>query len=90
MPESKPKLTPLNGVKTHPLSAHAMDVLRALLNGPTPRQTINPGVRNRLAREALTEEVSLPSPYAVHKFRDIAFVQITPAGRAALQEADRG
>lgn len=79
-------MKPLNGEKTHPLSAHALEELRTLLNGPRPQQEFNPGVVNRLAREALVEEVQLPSPYATHKGRKITFLQITPAGRVAVQE----
>lgn len=71
---------PLNGERTHPLSAHALEELRSLTRSPQPRQTINPGVVDRLSREALVEEVSLPSPYAKHKGGRIAFLRATPAG----------
>lgn len=77
-------MKPLNGEKTHPLSAHALEALRTLLNGPRPQQEFNPGVVNRLAREALVETVQQPSPYATHKGLKISFLRITEAGLAAL------
>lgn len=75
-------LEPLNGTKTHPLTDHALGVLRSLERSPSPTQTINAGVVNRLQREALAEIVDLPSPYASHKGKKIKFLQITEAGRA--------
>jgi hypothetical protein len=44
---------PLNGTKTHPLSDHAKGVLEVLAARPLLKHLINPGVRNRLAREEL-------------------------------------
>lgn len=67
-----------------PLSAHALDVLRLLVRAPMPMQEINPGVTNRLRREALIAEEALVSPYKTHKGGKIAFAVITEAGRAAL------
>lgn len=75
---------PLNGAKTHPLTEHAKGVLRSLANGPTPTQTVNPGVTNRLLREGLAEEVMRPSPFASHRGRPLAHLQITDAGRATI------
>lgn len=80
---------PLNGTKTHPLSAFAIRELRDIGQSPVPRQTLNPGVINRLEREDLVEHVSLPSPYKVHKGRDIAFVKISPAGRNRLIQLEK-
>jgi hypothetical protein len=77
---------PLNGAKTHPLSAHALSELRYLLKGPQPRQSFNAGVSDRLEREALVELVSLPSPFKSHKGKNIPFLQITDAGRARIAE----
>lgn len=77
-------MKPLNGEKTHPLSAHAIGELRDLLAAPAPCCTVNPGVRNRLERESLVETVALPSPFITHKGKRIAHLRITPAGRARL------
>jgi hypothetical protein len=81
------KIAPLNGAKTHPLTAHALGVLRSLLSGPKPRQEINAGVVDRFQREDLTETVRLPSPYKIHKGSLIDFERITDAGRAAVANA---
>ncbi len=56
-------MTPLNGTKTHPLSAAARAALLSLQAGPRPAQEFNPGLINRLLREAAVELVQLPSPY---------------------------
>ncbi|USN14076.1 hypothetical protein PAPPERLAPAPP_04020 [Brevundimonas phage vB_BpoS-Papperlapapp] len=77
-------IPPNNGTKTHPLSAHALGVLRALSRGAMPMQEINPGVSNRLRREDLITEESMVSPYKTHKGGKIAFAVITDAGRAAI------
>lgn len=80
-------MTPLNGEKTHPLTAHALEVLRRLRdNGPMPRQETNPGVANRLLRESLAETVDLPSPYKSHKGADCEHLRITDAGRERLKK----
>ncbi|KYK44534.1 hypothetical protein A1D31_14135 [Bradyrhizobium liaoningense] len=81
-------MTPLNGTKTHPLSAHAINVLRSLARCPDPAQEINPGVGNRLMRESLVEIVNLPSPYKKHRGAVIPHYQITDAGRAAILAAE--
>lgn len=75
---------PLNGEKTHPLSVHAREELRDIAMSPVPRQAVNPGVANRLLREALVESVALPSPFKTHKGGKIEHLQITQAGRDAL------
>lgn len=80
------KLTPLNGVKTHALSAHALAELRNIAQSPEPSLGVNPGVINRLMREELVEVVRLPSPFKTHKGRPIDHLQITDAGRARLKE----
>ena len=80
-------MKPLNGEKTHPLSAHAVAVLTMIAaSEPVPRQRLNPGVANRLERDALVEEFAAPSPFASHKGRDIAHFRITEAGRAAIAQ----
>lgn len=83
-------IAPLNGAKTHPLSAHALKVLAQLARKPLPTQAINAGVVNRFHREALTETVDLPSPYAIHKGGTCRHERITEAGRAALGEMAAG
>lgn len=77
-------MKPLNGEKTHPLSAAARIVLGDISLAPVPASTVNPGVRNRLEREALVEEVQLRSPFKVHKGGTCAHLQITEAGRKVL------
>lgn len=77
---------PLNGTATHPLSAHAISVLRDLSRGPVERHLINPGVRDRFWRESLAEDVELPG--ARGKTRP--YLRITEAGTARLRELDRG
>jgi hypothetical protein len=76
--------TPLNGTLTHPLTAHALGVLRELTKAAMPTQMINPGVIDRLSREDLIEIVSLPSPYRTHKGRVIPHAQITLAGESRV------
>lgn len=77
---------PLNGEKTHPLSAHAIAELMDIARAPVPTCSINPGVLNRLGREDLIEIVALPSPFKTHKGRATTHAQITPAGRRALEK----
>jgi hypothetical protein len=77
-------IKPLNGTKTHPLSAAARIVLGDICVKPVPRSAVNPGVANRLEREALVEEVQLPSPFKAHKGGTCAHLRITEAGRKVL------
>ena len=83
---------PLNGTKTHPLTAHALAELRDLANKPCPRQAVNPGVSDRLLREDLVEVVMLPSPFRAHAGKPLEHLRITDAGRlaAATNIADKG
>lgn len=76
----------LNGVKTHPLTKHALNVLVEVSRRPCPRQEINPGVNDRLEREHLTEIYKAPSPYKSHKGALIDFIRITDKGRQRLEE----
>jgi len=78
---------PLNGTKTHPLTPTSLDALRQIAKEPMPRQEFNPGVADRLLREALVESVPLPSPYATHKGRDIDFLRVSAAGLARLSQS---
>lgn len=72
--------TPLNGTKTHPLSAHALTVLERIGEREQPCFTINPGVINRLMRDDLV--TIFQAPYG--KQKSINYLRITEAGRAAL------
>lgn len=83
-------MRPLNGSKTHPLSNHAKSVLSSIANRPMVRHEVNPGVANRLLREALVESVMLPSPYKSDKGGDREHLQITDSGLAKLNEVDCG
>lgn len=80
-------MPPLNGTRTRALSAHALDKLRSIARSPVPRCEVNPGVVNRLLREALVETVNLPSPFKTHKGADAEHLRITDAGRAAIATA---
>lgn len=73
---------PLNGSKVHPLSAHALGELRRIVQEPVPQQSVNAGVNSRLHDEKLVETVQLPSPYAIHKGKNIPFLKATAAGIA--------
>lgn len=77
-------MQPLNGTKTHSLSAHAMAALRDIASKPLPRQSVNPGVANRLLRDGLVESVQISSPFTTHNGRSIEHLHITDAGRCAL------
>lgn len=79
---------PLNGTKTHPLSAHAIAELRNIARSPEPCCGVNPGVKDRLTREDLVEIVQLLSPFKTHKGRNVAHLRITPAGTARLLELE--
>lgn len=81
------EMQPLNGTKTHPLTPASLNALRELAKGPQPRKEFNPGVANRLLREALVESVDLPSPYASHKGRNTEHLRATPAGIERLASA---
>lgn len=83
--EQRTVMKPLNGEKTHPLSAHALAELRNIECQPVPRCAINPGVANRLKRESLVRSEMLPSPFKTHKGRDIEHLVITDAGRLAIR-----
>lgn len=82
-------MKPLNGEKTHPLTSHAIDVLKRLFVNPIPRQSLNPGVCNRLEREGLVYVEQLRSPFKAHHGRHgkgtCAHLRITDAGIAALK-----
>lgn len=81
---STPTLKPLNGTKTHPLSEHARNELADIAIRPVPRQSVNPGVVDRLMREGLVAEVMLMSPFKTHKGRSIPHLMVTSAGRERL------
>lgn len=74
-------MKPLNGTKTHPLSAFALGVLRQIVESPLPTSGINPGVINRLLREGLVEIASLPSPFKKHKGGTCDHLRVTEKGR---------
>lgn len=78
-------MKPLNGEKTHPLSAAAMDELRYIAAEPRPRSQVNPGVANRLLRGGLVESVALPSPFKTHGVRNCEHLQITNAGKEKIK-----
>lgn len=79
-------IKPLNGDKTHPLTAHGYEAL-ARINQPKgcPTMDFNPGVVNRLLREELAEIFTAPSPYRSSKGRTVQFLRITDAGRQTLR-----
>ncbi len=73
-------MKPLNGTKTHPLTPASLEALRRVAHEPLPRQELNPGVANRLERDALVESVHMASPYATHKGRKIEHLRASAAG----------
>jgi hypothetical protein len=78
------RMLPMNGIKTHPLSAHALAELRDIAAAPVPRCAVNPGVANRLEREGLVRGVEIKSPYKAHKGGTCLHLEITDAGRERL------
>jgi hypothetical protein len=77
-------MLPLNGTKTHPLSDHARVKLQLIADCPIPRQSVNPGVANRLLREGLVISTMLPSPFKTHKGQKIEHLRITEKGLNTL------
>lgn len=77
-------MKPLNGIKTHSLTPAGLEALRRLVKEALPRQEFNPGIANRLEREALVESVELLSPYSTHKGRSIEHLWATAADVARL------
>lgn len=77
-------MKPLNGQKTHPLTAHDKAELQDISANPVPRCSVNPGVANRLLRESLVQSVMMRSPFPTHKGKDIEHLRITDAGSLAL------
>ena len=73
---------PLNGSKIHPPSAHALGELRRIVQATIPQQSVNAGVNSRLHDEQLVETIQLPSPYAIHKGKNIPHLKATEAGIA--------
>lgn len=74
-----PASAPLNGKKTHPLSAAAKAVIESLRAAPIPCASLNPGIINRLRREGIVETVDLPSPFKTHKGKAIPHLRlVTP------------
>lgn len=78
----------MNGGQTRPLSSHARNVLTCIAVSPQPRTRVNPGVVDRLTRmpDPLCAVVDLPSPFKIHGGKTCPHLQITDAGRKALQE----
>ncbi len=81
-------MTPLHGTKTHPLSRAARDVLASIARAPMPRQEVNPGVANRLEREALVERFDMPSPYRTVR-GTVVGLRVTTAGITVLRGGPR-
>lgn len=80
---------PLNGHQTHPLTEHGWSALRALAAGPQPQAAFNAGIVDRLTREpeplARARAVRVPSPYKKDRGGTTRGLEITAAGRLALQ-----
>lgn len=76
-------MKPLNGTKTHPLTKTARAVLTTIARAPVPRQDVNPGVANRLEREALVERFDMPSPYRTVP-GTVTGLRVTPTGLTVL------
>ena len=78
-------MQPLNGTQTHPLSETAKAALRGMTLAPVPRNTLNPGVANRLLRGGLVGSAMLTSPYKNHMGKDIEHFRITAAGKEVIE-----
>jgi hypothetical protein len=79
-------MKPLNGEKTHPLTDHAIGVLRELRLSPIPRFRLNPGVVNRLLRESLVEHVWASNDKSRNVTKEIEYIRITDAGRSRIKQ----
>lgn len=77
-------VTPLDGSKLKPLKQPSIDALRSIAAKPAPRQEFNPGVCNLLQKWQYVCSIQRPSPYAIHKGREIEFFEVTQAGRDFL------
>lgn len=75
-------MKPLNGEKTHPLSAATLRVLQELIIEPRPRQEVNPGMANRLLRGGLVRQEERESPYRTRK-GSVIFLVPTDEGESA-------
>ena len=72
---------PLNGSKTHPLTKHALGVLRQLRDHGAIRSfLVNPGVIDRLTREDLIEFFERGSD---------RYIEITVAGRDRINQVSK-
>lgn len=69
----------------HPLSAHAVDVLRGLAREDRPASEINAGVLDRFTREGLIGYVDKLHRGLVRP-RVVTFATITDAGRVKLAQ----
>jgi hypothetical protein len=79
---------PLFGKNIHPLSVHALGVLRRLRDtGPEPRQEINAGVVRRFLCEELVTIEDRPSPYRTRP-GCVEFVVVTSQGLEALSRGN--
>lgn len=72
-------------MNARPLSAHALAELADIAQAPVPRQSVNPGVCRRLEGDGLVECVMIPSPFPSRRGELVQHLQVTEAGRAALQ-----
>ena len=77
-------MRPLNGTKTHPLSKVAISALKFIRLHPSPRQSFNPGLVNRLEREELVETFQLQGAYKTVKGKT-AYLKITDKGLRTLE-----
>lgn len=78
---------PMMGLKTHPLSQHAIGILGSLARVPYIMELeINPGVRHRLTvQEELAETIDVPNPYRT-KSPTAKALRITEAGIQRLKD----
>lgn len=60
--------------------------LERLARGDEPRQSVNPGVAQKLERDGLASEVDIPSPFKTVKGL-VRGLRITEQGRQALKAA---
>lgn len=69
--ETTQKMALIDGTKVgqpaRPLSNHAKELMREMLDRALPLSQVNCGVRDKLRREGLAEIVQRRSPFAAHR-----------------------
>lgn len=75
----------LNGGETRPLTEASRLALADIANAARVRQSVNPGVADRLLRGGLVESKQLLSPFKTHRGGLVEHLVITTAGLDELR-----